>query len=298
MNKKISIIIATYNRANDMVACLDSILASDYKNYEIIVVDNASTDNTIELLEQKYGNKIKLIKSDTNLMAGGGRNFGAKYATGEYFLFIDSDNIVDFKMINELIKGIEKIKDAGMVGPIMHYYKEPTKIWWAGADINLLTSKTSYIGLEETDRGQCNEIKKVGHVPNVFMIKKKIWDKVGGIDSNFVMHYEESDLAEKIRKIGYNAYIIPTAKTLHNVPLNSEQNSRNYGGESKKRTYYTARNRILFMRKNAPKLNFIAFLLIFNNIFLMIYCFNYLKNKKMDSIKFYLKGTFDGIINK
>lgn len=297
MSKLVSVIIVTYNRKGDIAKCLESVLKNVYDNFEIIVVDNASSDGTADFLRKKYNSKIKLIKSEKNLMAGGGRNFGAKNAIGEYFLFIDSDNIVDKNMITELVLGIDKIKDAGMVGPLMYYFSDPKKIWWAGADINLWTSKTNYIGINEYDEGQYNDIIKVGHIPNVFMLKKDVWMDVNGIDADYVMHYEESDLAEKIKKCGYEPYLVPKAKTWHNVPLSNEKNIRNYGGESPERTYYTARNRVLFMRRNAPKINYLFFVLIFNNIFLLAYIFNYIKNKRWDLAKTYAEGVAAGLMN-
>ena len=170
----VSIIIVTYNRENDIDKCLESVFRSSYKNYEIIVVDNASKDNTIQILERKYKDKIKLIKSKKNLMAGGGRNLGAKYANGTLLLFIDSDNIIDKDMVKELVNSILGLYNAGLVGPLMYYYVDPKRIWWAGANINLWTSKTTYIGIDETDKGQYNDVRKVGHIPNIFMIKN-IW---------------------------------------------------------------------------------------------------------------------------
>jgi hypothetical protein len=297
MDELVSIIITTYDREKDIELCLDSVFASSYKNYEVIVVDNASTDGTVELLEKKYGNKIRLIKSEVNLMAGGGRNLGARYASGKYLLFIDSDNIIDEEMIEELVCSLEGIKDAGIVGPLMYYYNDKNRIWWAGADIDLLTSKTKYVGIDEIDHGQYSETRRVGHIPNCFMVTKDVWDRVGGIDSSFVMHYEESDLAEKIKRIGLSPYLVPKAKTWHNIPSSSDKDIRNYGGESAKRTYYTARNRVLFMRRNTSKLKFLLFVLIFNNIFLVSYCFNYLRNGGIKLIGSYLIGTLDGIFN-
>ena len=296
MSKLVSVIVVTYNREKDIVLCLTSVFKSNYDNYEIIVVDNASNDNTVEVLEKNYCNKIKLIKSDENLMAGGGRNLGVKHAKGEYFLFIDSDNIIDKEMINELVNGAESLNDAGMVGPIMYYFKKPDTIWWAGADINFWTSKTKYIGIDETDKGQYSEIRKVGHIPNVYMVKKSVWDSVGGIDIDFVMHYEESDLAEKIKKNGFGIYIIPTAKTWHNIPLPKKGLRGTIGLDNRCRIFYAARNRILFMMKYASRLNFLIFIFIYNNIYLLIYCFILLLYGRIDLIFSYIKGYLSGVI--
>ena len=93
----LSIIVVTYNRKEEVLDCLKSIFENDYKNFELILVDNASTDGTIVAVEKVFGNKIKIVKSKINLMAGGGRNLGASYAKGKHLLFIDSDNVIDKK---------------------------------------------------------------------------------------------------------------------------------------------------------------------------------------------------------
>lgn len=294
----ISIIIPTHNRAAEIDLCLESILASTYKDFEIIVVDNVSTDRTAEMMEEKYRDKVKLIKSDKNLMAGGGRNLGAKHATGDYLLFIDSDNIIDVNMIGELVTAMEAVKDAGMIGPLMYYYQEKNRIWWAGADINLWTSHTRYLGHGELDSGQYEKIKSVGHIPNIFMVRRDAWKMVGGIDKDYVMHYEESDLAEKVKRHGFGVYMAPRAKTWHNVPIKMDDSTRAIGGEDLKRVYYTGRNRVLFMRRHGRAIQYIVFLFVFLPIFTIMYEYKFIKLKKYNLAWAYGRGVFDGISTK
>lgn len=305
MKKSISIIVVTYNSKRDIKNCLESISNSDCNDYEIIVVDNNSTDGTVDILERDYKNKIKIIKSNKNIMGGGGRNLGAKYANGDYLLFIDSDNVIDKKMVTELVKGMKRY-NAGMAGPLMYSLKDPQRIWWANSYINLWTSKTTYMGFGEIDKGQYNLVKEVGHIPNVFMIQKWIWDQLGGIDKDYVMHYEESDLAERVRKIGYKIYIIPSAKTWHNVlllnnydvlKLNNQVWVSMIGGKNNlMRNYYSARNRVLFMKKNANLLQYLIFLFLFLPLSTIFYLYKIIKSNNFKIAKTYLKGTVHGIL--
>jgi len=292
----VSVVVVTYNRKEEVLDCLESIFGSDYKDFELILVDNASTDGTIEIVKKTFGNRVKIIKSKTNLMAGGGRNLGASYAKGEYFLFIDSDNVIDKKMISELVKNAEKIKDWGILGPLMYYFKDKKRLWWADSRINLWTSKTYYIGLDHTDNGQFNQIAEVGHIPNVFMLRRDLWEKVGGIDKEYIIHYEESDLAEKIRKLGLRLYRIPSAKTWNKVPLYKEQSDSNYIGENQEKTYYVARNRILFMKKNTKWFQCVFFLIFYLPLFSLFYLTKIIKAKRVDLAKIYLLGLKDGIL--
>lgn len=275
--------------------CIDSILKSSYQDYEIIVVDNNSTDNTVKTIKKKYGKLVTLIESKENLRAGGGRNLGSSYAKGKYLLFIDDDNIIDRKMIENLLNGIRSRKNVGMVGPLMYYFSNKKIIWWAGADINLLTSKTTYVGIGEEDHGQYDKASIVGHIPNVFMLEKRLWKKVGGIDEKYIIHYEESDLAEKLKKNGLKIYRIPKAKTYHRIALEKDNKIRNYAGVSFEKTYYAARNRVIFMKKHSSKINFLMFVIVFNNLFLFHYLLIFLTNKRYSLTKVYFSGYLDGL---
>ena len=98
MEKKplVSVIIPTYNRKNTLKRCIDSVLAQTYRNFEIILVDDCSTDGTMEFVEADYGDvsdiNIVYVRNDSNLGAGASRNVGVSYAAGEYLAFHDSDD--------------------------------------------------------------------------------------------------------------------------------------------------------------------------------------------------------------
>ena len=119
--KLVSVIIPTYNRAEMLCKCVDSILNSTYDNLEVIIVDNNSSDETRELVESKYAadERVLLISLKENLMAAGGRNEGIKRAKGEYLLLVDNDNIVERNMIELLVAEMSKDKKIGLV--LNHY---------------------------------------------------------------------------------------------------------------------------------------------------------------------------------
>lgn len=134
--KLVSVIIPTYNRGKMLSECVDSILKSTYTNLEVLIVDNNSTDNTVELMQEKFGSdkRVHMIGLKENLMAAGGRNEGIMHAKGEYLLFVDNDNIVYPDMIRHLVAEMEKDSRIGLVGPlsINKYYGDT--IWLASGD--------------------------------------------------------------------------------------------------------------------------------------------------------------------
>lgn len=298
--KLVSIIIPTYNREKEVLECINSLFNISYPNFELIVVDNASEDNTVVSIKEKFPNikNLKIIELNQNFGAVGGRNEGIKHARGEYLCFVDSDNIVDKDFLNELVELAEIDEKIGFVGPKMYYFNDPKQIWYAGAEINLLTSKTKYIGLNEIDKGQYDIAREVGHIPNVWLVKRVVIDKIGLIDTSYVMHYEESEWAMRARMAGYKIMFCPQAIVYHDIPLPDGRKSLRgcIGFDNPYRIYYAARNRMLYMKRFASRLNYAIFLLIFNNFFLLMYCIILLSFKRIDLIKAYIKGYVDGLL--
>ena len=119
---KVSIIIPTKDRSSDVNLCVESILNSDYQNIEVIVVDNGSEDNTVDKLKKNIlDTRLKIFPVGRNLGAGGGRNYGASKADGEYYLFIDDDNEIKPTLVGFLVDSFENRTDCCQIGPLMFY---------------------------------------------------------------------------------------------------------------------------------------------------------------------------------
>ena len=294
MNKLVSIIIPTYNRAAKLKRCLISLLKINYTPLEIIVVDNASEDQTVQMIQTRFP-QVKLVKLTKNRGAVGGRNAGLKYARGHYICFIDSDNVFEKNFLCELVWLAKQNPKIAFVSPKTYYYQDPKRIWFAGVKISLITSHTKYIGINELDHGQHNKIQETDHTPNVWLARKKAIQKIGSLDEIYVMSYGEADWPRRAKLAGYKSLFCPTAIVYHDiaVPKNLKENimvrSNDY------RIYYFARNRIIFMRKFASHLQFLIFIMLFNNLFLLYYCYTFLKYGQSHLISTYFKGLYDGL---
>jgi len=295
MNKSVSIIIPTYNRKPEILDCLASIYELNYDNFEVVVIDNCSTDQTPDAIK-KYYPLVKLIVMPENLGAVKARNIGIENSKGDYLLFVDSDNVLDPESLEYLVELAETDKSIGFVGPKMYYYTDPKRIWYAGAKISLSTAKTTYVGINEIDHGQYDQVREVEHIPNVWIVKREVINKIGGMESVYVMTYGESDWAIRAIKEGFKVMFCPKAKVWHKIPLPKDQNGLRavIGFDNPYRIYYSARNRTIFMKRFASKLNFICFILIFNNIFLIYYVLIIIKYGEYHLIKDYIKGYLDG----
>lgn len=292
----VSVIIPTYNRQKDVNNCVASLLKSDYQKIEIIVVDNGSSDKTVEDLEKNYSKdkRFQLVKSKVNLGAGGGRNRGSKEASGKYLLFVDSDNVVEIKMISYLIDFFENKGECGMVGPLM-YNGDHKTIWTYFADINMSTSQAKYKGTGEKNIGQVPKVVPVGHLPNCFMVLNSDFTKIGGFEERYVIVYEEADLAEKIKRLGKKIYLYSKAITYHVAEAPKESDANNYGFRSPERAFLLARNRVLFMKRNATFPQKVTFFIIFNPLICLYYQFNLLRTGQSTKAWAYLKGNLTGL---
>jgi len=264
---------------------LNALAKSSYENLEIIVVDNASTDGTYDAVKQKFPN-VKLIRNKWNMGVTGGRNRGAKEAKGDCILFLDHDMIVNKEMVEELVKGLEADSRIGIVGSIIFYYDEPNRIWAAGTSIDMLTGKIGFNAFKPN-----NEPFDVQVLPAAFMVRKEVIEKVGLFDDAIFAVYEDTDFCFRIREAGYRAVCVPKAKAWHKFPADQEKQTLHILS----RSYYIARNRIIFMKKHAKPMQFTIFLLLFVPVYAAYYTWLSLRRWKFVFIKEYWRGLLDGL---
>ena len=139
---ELSIVITTRNRKKDLLNCLSSILKSSFKGFEIIIIDDCSSDGTKDLRKDSFRFKnIKIIHSKKQLMMVGARNLGAKTAKGKYILFVDDDNIFTKEAIGLLVDCAKKEKDYGIIGLPIYFYKDKRK-YLSSQKFNFFTGRT------------------------------------------------------------------------------------------------------------------------------------------------------------
>ena len=257
----ISIVIPTHNRKEKLVRLIQTVLDSDYGNdkLEIVVIDDASTDGTLEFISAAFP-RVRVVRNVNERWVSSCRNTGARNSSNDFILFLDDDNIIKKNMISELVKGMEMLPHAGVIGPVGVYYKTDV-IWSAGSFHNMLTGKTNspFAGrpIREIEGYQYFE---VDDIPNCMLVRKDIMfsRSVFFNEHSFPIHMEESDFCARIRQLGYQIVIWPKAITWHD--LRSDTIPGMDGGT---RSYYFCRNKLLFHRKYSNKLTFSLFVIFF-----------------------------------
>lgn len=240
--KKVAVIILNYRVADLTIRCLKSVIKSDYKDLEIIVVDNASDDGLEEEIN-KFSD-IEFIQTGKNLGYTGGNNIGIKKGLelgAEYIFILNPDAYVQKDTIGLLVEGIEKY-DAGIVNPKI-LFDDSDIIWFAGKIFDKANVLASHIGVNQKDTGQLDKDCEIDDVTGAAMlVKSEVFKKVGLFDERYFLYYEESDLAYRARQAGYKLMYIYEAKVLH-------KNAQSTGLGSGLQDYYITRNRMLFAKK-------------------------------------------------
>ena len=298
----ISVIIPTFNRAEMVCRCVQSILDTEWPELEVIVVDDCSPDDTGTRIKELFGDKVKYIRNERNSFQAVSRNNGAKIATGDYLFFLDDDNVVDRRIFIEMTQAFSENAKLGLVAP-MAIHTRPGKnnvIWSLGSNFNRWTSqpKDHCPNLPIAELPENPASYPTSYYPNGFMVPRKVFDAVGGFDEKYVQIFEESDFGWKIGEAGYEEIVLTTARTAHHGFLEPGcvPELRQLGIEKPYRTYCFARNRLRFARKHFSLLQIASVALVFAPLSAVYYGLVAIKNKRPDIAWSYLKGTVVGIL--
>jgi GT2 family glycosyltransferase len=259
--KKVIIITLNYNQNDYTVDCINSILLSNYKNFEIIVVDNGSTLKNFKDLKNKLPNDSRLFitRCDKNIGYVGGINKGFSIASKtkpEYMLVMNNDTLIDEKAIDELVKTAIRYKNKVIVSGKVYHYDEPNKFQDIGRDY-LDKNRLTFIrlGLNEIDYGQYDNEQFRDMLDDVFwLLPYKLYDKIGGYSDYFWFNSEQADYALRAKKNGYKLIYTPKAKIWH-------KGSVSIGGRIKnpKLAYWTIQSSLILRFLHISKLSFFKY---------------------------------------
>lgn len=245
MDITLSIITINYNGLADTCALIETIPFNDY-SLEVIVVDNASSEDEATLIEQRYP-QVKVIRSRENLGFAGGNNLGIKAALGKYLFFINNDTILKPQTsdLKHLIERLESDTKIGMVCPKIRFAWDSCPIQFAGyTPLSRITLRNKAIGYGEEDLGQYDNAHSTPYAHGAaMMVKREAIERAGLMPECYFLYYEELDWSMMIRRAGYDIWYEPTCTIYH-------KESQSTGQDSALRTYFITRNRLLFAKRN------------------------------------------------
>jgi len=275
----ISIMLLNWNAKEVTADCLESIKKQTFKNYEVILIDNGSTDGSSPYLKKKFP-FVKLVQNKKNLGYAGGHNSGIKKAKGDYFLILNNDVVLANNFLEELWKNRKK---ADILG-IKNYFFDKKDVFWAiGSKVNKFTMVASLIGNKEKDIGQYDKRDIDQAVGSAMLVNRKVIDKVNFLDESFFAYYEETEWQTRAQNAGFTISWVPSAKLWHKVAYS-------YGGEKAPiPAYYLIRNRGYYIQKWS-KYKLIAYPHWILEVFMRI-AYGLIKNRKYARLS--LKGAID-----
>lgn len=240
--KLVSVIIPNWNGARFLPTCLDSLRRQSYPRFEVLVVDNASTDNSVELIERDYP-EVRLVKLPTNQGLTGGVNDGIHAALGEIIALLNNDTEADFDWLSEMVCALEEDPEAGMAASKMLLFERRDVIHSAG-DFYGLDGLPGNRGVWQKDEGQFDGARRVfGACGGAAAYRREMLEEIGLFDEDFFMYCEDVDLAWRAQLAGYPCAFAPRAIVYHCLSAT---------GGGRIASYYTGRNTIYVIAKDVP----------------------------------------------
>ncbi len=291
---KVIITILNFNKCMDTIECIDSLEKINYPNYEIVLVDNGSKDNSAELFKAKYSSnpKITLLINNNNLGFTGGNNLAIRHFIKggvDYFLLLNNDTVVEPGFLTQLVNVAEADDKIGIVGPKIYKFGSNDILFCAGTKTIPFFGQPFLRGNGKKDDGRYDKVKAVDYISGTaLLIKKNVIERIGLLDEKFFAYFEDWDWCIRARKHGFKCVYVPDAILWH-------KGSSTIGFKSPLYYYYMTRNRILFARKH---LGWLKFLFLFSPYFityrLLLPILMLLFRRDISSIKAIIKGVHDG----
>lgn len=253
MEKKplVSIIIVHYHVEKQLLACIRSMYAQKTTYpFEIIVVDNDEKQSIEKKLLQTFP-KVVYIKNEKNSGYSGGNNVGGKYAKGTFLFFLNPDTIFDTPVVDQLVEFLEKHNKVGIVAPLLlDKNKKPYPLQGAQE----LTPKRAIFSLSFLQKllpknrianaywnkdWDKKDTREVDVVPgSAFLIRKNLFEKLGGFDEKYFLYFEEHDLCNRVKAEGYASVMIPGAKIIHFWGESTKRSEKNIKEIFQKSRFY------------------------------------------------------------
>lgn len=215
MKEKVSVIIVNYNGKQWLEQCINSVQDQDYKNFEILLIDNASEDDSAKNVERKYRDVV-IYKNNENVGFAGGCNTGMKHATGKYLLLLNTDAVLESNFLTEMMKAFEENQKLAIAQSKIVYMDDHNKIDTCGSFWTNTSLLYHYGNSKDARNSQYNKAFPVFSVKGVaVLIKRSIAENIGLFDDDFWCYYEETDFCQRAWLSGYEVWYWPKSVVYH-----------------------------------------------------------------------------------
>mgnify|MGYP005849126035 CR=1 FL=1 len=237
-----SVIIPNYNGEHLLPTCLDALRRQSYPHFEVIVVDNGSSDGSVALVERAYP-EVRLLRLACNRGLAGACNAAARIARGDVLVMLNSDTEAEPGWLAALVQTLAEHPQAGSAASKMLLFERRDTLHTAG-DLYGVDGLPRNRGVWERDEGQYDQAVEIfSGCGGAVAYRRQAWEAVGGFDEDFFMYCEDVDLGWRLQLAGYPAVFAPQARVYHRL-------SATGGGAIA--SFYTGRNTIWVLAKDVP----------------------------------------------
>lgn len=239
---KVFIIVLNYNGKDVIKNCLASIFKIDYPNFAVVLVDNNSTDGSLEFAKANFS-KANIIKNEENIGYAAGNNVGIRFALerlADYILLLNNDTEVEKDFLSKLIEIAEKEKQSGILSPII--FKGSDKaVWFSGGQISWLTMKAIH----------SQDIKAVDYYETsiisgcAMLVKADVFNEIGLFDEDYFLYWEDVDFSLRSRRAGFKNIVVANSWVYHWEKSEIKK---------KQKIYWLVISGLIFFKKNTPKI--------------------------------------------
>jgi GT2 family glycosyltransferase len=298
--KKLAIVIINWNSFDLTSDTLASLSSTSYKNYDIIVVDNFSTDNSAAQLEKDFPSII-LLRSDENKGFTGGNNLGFDYAINEgyeYVMMLNNDVAVESDFLEPLVVKLDMDEKIGGVQPLIYFYHDRELIWNAGSRYNAIFGIPYILGYYRKDKGQLQRKKQksIDWITGcAFMIRTEVLKKVGVLKQDFFIYYEDVDLSFRIKEAGYALAYEASSVVYHKTGMSHKSKEKLKEGYLNPKVHYlNARNRLIVLKEYTQKIA-IPTVILYQIIYFFGISFYFIFRRRWQKLKAWNNGIKDGL---
>ena len=255
MKPLVSILIVNWNARENLKECLDSLFKIDYPDFETVVVDNGSSDDSVRMLEKHFP-KVKIVKSRKNLGFAGGNEYGLKYCKGKYILFLNNDTLVTKSFLTELVSFIEKDEKLTVVQPTILFHRPGESLHGKINSVGSFILNSGFLyhlnyGKEfiEKDYGESYEIYTAYGA--CFLANRKLVNKLGLFDPEYFAYFEETDFSHRVWLSGHKMKIYTKAVIYHKGAKTAQKLPSSFI------QYHSFKNRLFTYLKNFGLVNIV-----------------------------------------
>lgn len=298
--KKVAIILINWNSYSLVAGCIASLGEMYYNDYDIIVVDNASADDSLKNIKAQFPDVI-IIESSSNLGFAGGNNLGMQYAVKQdypYLLLLNNDTFVQPDFLQILVTYMDEHPENGVIQPMICFAHDPHLLWNGGSYFNQWTGST-YTTTPDPQGSASNGIKNIDWVSGcAFFTRSDTLKQTGLFAEELFMYYEDVDLSFRIKKAGYGCVYQPRAVIFHIAGMATKTNSKGKEGFiSPLIHYYNIRNRIWIAKKYTTAL-YIPTAFLYNLFYIAGVLGYFVIRGRFNKFKAVVRGTIDGLAGK